>query len=96
MSHLKKMVENVDIKFQKAYEITSTMNEKLPPDIMLKLYAYYKQATKGINYIRPAGQNEVRNAFKANALFQLNNISELDAKKAYIELVEEIIQQKIM
>lgn len=89
------MVGEVDTKFQKAYEITSTMHEKLPPDIMLKLYAYYKQATKGINYVRPAGQNEVRNAFKANALFQLNNMTEKEAKIAYIELVEKIIEGKI-
>ena len=88
-------MKEVDKKFEKAYEITSSMTGKLPPDLMLKLYAYYKQATKGINYTRPAGQNEVRNAFKANALFQLNNITEEEAKIAYIELVEKIIQKKL-
>ena len=88
-------MKDVNKKFDKAYAITSSMEEKLPPDVMLKLYAYYKQATKGVNYVRSAGQNEVRNAFKANALFQLNNISEEDAKIAYVKLVEEIIQQKI-
>ncbi len=88
-------MKDINNKFEKAYSITSTMEEKLPPDVMLKLYAYYKQATKGVNYVRSAGQNEVRNAFKANALFQLNNISEEDAKIAYITLVEEIIEQKI-
>jgi len=89
------MIDAVDIKFKKAYEITSSMTEKLPPDVMLKLYAYYKQATKGINYVRHAGQNEVRNAFKANALFQLNNMTEKEAKIAYVELVEKIIKAKI-
>ena len=88
-------MESLDRKFEKAYEITSSMNEKLPPDTMLKLYAYYKQATKGVNYIRSAGQNEVRNGFKANALFQLKNMTEQEAKLAYITLVEEIIQQKL-
>ena len=87
--------KELDKKFNKAYDITSSMTEKLPPDVMLKLYAYYKQATKGINYARSSGQNEVRNAFKANAIFQLNNISEEEAKIAYIELVEKIIQKKI-
>jgi len=88
-------MKDVNKKFAKAYSITSSMKEKLPPDVMLKLYAYYKQATKGVDYVRSAGQNEVRNAFKANALFQLNNISEEDAKIAYITLVEQIIKQKI-
>jgi diazepam-binding inhibitor (GABA receptor modulating acyl-CoA-binding protein) len=88
-------MKEVDKKFKQAYKITSSMTEKLPPDVMLKLYAYYKQATKGINYTRLAGQNEVRNAFKANALFQLKNMTEKEAKIAYITLVEEIIQQKL-
>ena len=43
-------MEDVDYKFQKAYEITSSMNEKLPPDTMLKLYAYYKHATRGVHF----------------------------------------------
>tara|TARA_R110002073_G_scaffold14998_1_gene60095 strand:+ start:14109 stop:14378 length:270 start_codon:yes stop_codon:yes gene_type:complete len=88
-------MKEVDRKFQKAYKITSSMTKKLPQDTMLKLYAYYKQATKGSNYRKPSGDNEVRNAFKLNALFQLNNISETDAKKKYTQLVEEIIQKKI-
>jgi acyl-CoA-binding protein len=88
-------MEEVDYKFQKAYEITSSMTEKLPPDTMLKLYAYYKHATRGIQFVRPSGENNVRNAFKLNAIFQLNNITEEDAKKEYIKLVEEIIHRKI-
>lgn len=88
-------MKEIERKFQIAYEISSSMTDKLPPDTMLKLYAYYKQATKGVNYKRSAKQNEVRNAFKANALFQLKNISEDEAKIAYIKLVEEITNQKI-
>lgn len=88
-------MEEVDYKFQKAYEITSSMTEKLPPDTMLKLYAYYKHATRGIHVVRPTGENNVRNAFKLNAIFQLNNITEEEAKKEYIKLVEKIIHHKI-
>ena len=88
-------MEEVDYKFQKAYEITSSMTEKLPPDTMLKLYAYYKHAARGIHVVRPTGENNVRNAFKLNAIFQLNNITEEEAKKEYIKLVEKIIHHKI-
>ena len=88
-------MEDVDYKFQKAYEITSSMTEKLPPDTMLKLYAYYKHATRGIHILRPSGENNVRNAFKLNAIFQLNDITEAEAKLEYIKLVEEIIHRKI-
>lgn len=88
-------MEEIDVKFKEAYEISSSMKEKLPPDIMLKLYAYYKQATRGNKYTRPSGDNEIRNAFKLNAWFQVNMLNEEEAKKRYINLVEEITQQKI-
>ena len=66
------MGKDLDKEFEKAYEISSTTNIKLPPDIMLKFYAYYKQATKGNNYEEPSGEVKLRNAFKLNAWFQLN------------------------
>ena len=88
-------MEELNAKFQKAYEVSSSMKEKLPPDIMLKLYAYYKQATKGTKYTKPSGDNEIRNAFKLNAWFQVNSMTEEEAKIRYISLVEEITQQPL-
>ena len=88
-------MKNVDEKFRKAYEISSAMKEKLPPDLMLKLYAYYKQATKGTRYTKPSGDDEIRNAFKLNAWFQVNSLSEEEAKKHYIQLVEKITREII-
>ena len=88
-------MEELNAKFQKAYQVSSSMKEKLPPDIMLKLYAYYKQATKGNKYTKPSGDNEVRNAFKLNAWFQVNSMTEEEAKIRYIKLVEEITQKPL-
>ncbi|SNR63196.1 Acyl-CoA-binding protein [Lutibacter agarilyticus] len=81
------MGNNLDKKFEEAYKIASETTIKLPPDIMLQFYAYYKQATKGSNYMQPSGNVELRNAFKLNAWFQLNHLTEKEAKKAYIKLV---------
>jgi diazepam-binding inhibitor (GABA receptor modulating acyl-CoA-binding protein) len=81
------MKTQLDIEFEEAYSIASTTKIKLPPDIMLQFYAYYKQATKGNNYEEPSGDVELRNAFKLNAWFQLNHLSEKNAKKIYIDLV---------
>ena len=81
------MGNNLDIKFEEAYKIASETTIKLPPDIMLQFYAYYKQATKGNNYIQPTGNVELRNAFKLNAWFQLNHLTDKEAKEAYIKLV---------
>ncbi len=88
-------MKELNEKFDRAFEITSAMTQKLPPDIMLKFYAYYKLATKGRTYSTPSGKSPLRNAFKLNAMFQLDNLSENEAKQKYIELVEKITNQKI-
>jgi len=79
--------KELNINFEKAYEIASKTDIKLPPDVMLQFYAYYKQATKGNNYESPSGDIQLRNAFKLNAWFQLNHLSENEAKIEYIKLV---------
>ena len=88
------MSKELDIKFEEAYKISSTTTLKLPPDIMLQLYAYYKQATKGTNYQQPSGKVELRNAFKLNAWIQLRQISEDEAKKEYIGLVNKYLKNQ--
>ncbi|GAA4963219.1 acyl-CoA-binding protein [Algibacter aquimarinus] len=77
--------ENLDIEFQDAVKRVNSHTEPFPADTLLKLYAYYKKATN--NYGRPSSKKPIINAFKTNALFQVENISEDDAKRTYVELV---------
>ncbi|MFA5297440.1 MAG: acyl-CoA-binding protein [Lutibacter sp.] len=86
------MSKEIDIEFEEAYKISSTATLKLPPDIMLRLYAYYKQATKGTKYQQPSGNVNLKNAFKLNAWFQVSHISEVEAKKEYIRLVNKYLK----
>ena len=86
---------DLDRKFIKAFEIASAMTEKLPSDVMLRFYAYYKHATSKDSFEQPSGNSEVRNAFKLNAWFQINNISVEESKQKYIELVEQYTNRKI-
>ncbi len=88
-------MSDLDKKFKHAFEIASAMTKKLPPDIMLQFYSYYKHATSKDSVVIPSGNNIVRNAFKLNAYFQLSNITADEAKKKYIELVEKYTDQKI-
>lgn len=81
------MGKNLDKEFEEAYNISSNTNKKLPPDIMLALYAYYKQATKGNNYEQGSGDVQLRNSFKLNAWIQLSHLTSEEAKKEYINLV---------
>lgn len=86
------MDDDLNIRFKEAYKLASKTNIKLPPDIMLQFYAFYKQATKGNNYEEPSGDVELRNAFKLNAWFQLNHLNEDEAKLEYINLVNKYLK----
>ena len=77
--------EDLDIEFQNAVNRVNVHTEPFPADILLKLYAYYKKATN--DYGRPKSKEALINAFKTNALFQVKNISEDEAKRVYIDLV---------
>ncbi len=88
-------MEDLDRKFNKAFELASAMTEKLPPDIMLQFYSYYKHATSNDSMVIPSGNDRVRNAFKLNAYFQIANISADEAKIEYIKLAEKYTGQKI-
>tara|TARA_R110001632_G_scaffold10505_6_gene38824 strand:- start:8440 stop:8706 length:267 start_codon:yes stop_codon:yes gene_type:complete len=85
------MSANLDIKFTKAFTQLSELEEVLAPDIMLKLYAYYKQSVSGDTFSYD-GQIDVRDAFKFNAWTQLNGMSQDDAKKQYIKLAKSILK----
>lgn len=83
--------DELDNAFNKAYQKLSTTKSKLPPDVMLRLYAYYKQAVKGDVFSFDT-DNNLRNAFKFNACMQLRGVSEKQAKIEYIKLVNSIIK----
>lgn len=77
-------LNKLDSEFKLAVESINNHQDPFPADTLLKLYAYYKKATN--NYSRPNSSKPIINAFKTNALFQVDNISQEEAKKRYIEL----------
>ncbi len=83
--------EELNIAFHKAFERASSTKIQLPPDIMLRFYAYYKRATHTEGLYNPSGDSELRNAFKLNAFFQAQNLTPKEAKIKYIELVDKYI-----
>lgn len=87
------MKKDLNTRFNTACELASSTNKMLPQDIRLQFYAYYKQATKGNDYISaaPSDEVELRNAFKLNAWFQLSQLTEDQAKKEYIKLVNKYL-----
>jgi len=77
--------KELDIQFDEAVERVNDHTEPFPADFLLRLYAYYKKATN--NYGRPSSRKPIINAFKTNALFQIQDITEDEAKQEYINLV---------
>lgn len=71
--------------FEEAVSKINNHNEPFPADILLRLYAYYKVATR--DYSSPASKTPLINAFKANALFQIKDIDSNEAKQLYVECV---------
>ncbi len=78
--------EELDILFKESVAKVNAHTEPFPADFLLRLYAYYKKATN--DYGRPNSKTPIINAFKTNALFQVQKISQDEAKQVYIDLVD--------
>lgn len=87
------MKPDLDEEFNNTFNKISKLRKAIAPDIMLKFYAYYKQANFGNNFSFNSGLN-VRSAFKFNAWVQLNGMSAEDAKKEYIKLAKTVLNFK--
>ena len=83
---------DLDIAFKEAFNKISNLKKVIAPDIMLRLYAYYKQANFGNNFSFGSDLN-IKSAFKFNAWMQLNGMSAEEAKKEYIQLTNTIINR---
>ncbi len=78
--------DKLQTEFQKAVAFVSNYTDPLPPDLLLKLYAYYKIANQ--NYNNPGSKTPLINAFKVNALIQAKNLQPEEAMELYIVLVK--------
>jgi diazepam-binding inhibitor (GABA receptor modulating acyl-CoA-binding protein) len=85
--------KDLDEEFEVAFNKISELKKAVAPDVMLKFYAYYKQANFGNKFPTNNGL-DVRSAFKFNAWVQLSGMSAEDAKKEYIKLANKILIHK--
>ncbi|MAO07525.1 MAG: acyl-CoA-binding protein [Alteromonas sp.] len=79
--------KELELAFENAVNSINNHVEPFPADVLLKLYAYYKRATN--NQDSPGSSNPLINAFKTNALFQSKGLTQEEAKKRYIETVNQ-------
>lgn len=84
---------NTEELFKSASERVHNLDQKPSNDVLLKLYALYKQATEGdVTGTRPAGFD-----FKAIAKYDawagLKGMQPEEAKKSYVEFVDSLFHQ---
>lgn len=85
--------KDLDIRFEEAFELASNMTEALPQDVMLRIYAYYKQATQGTIHANRMGSHDLRDAFKTNAWMQISHLSSDEAKQLYIDTINSLTKK---
>lgn len=90
MQKSNKNFKDLDDEFEVAFNKISELKKAVTPDVMLRFYAYFKQANFGNKFAANNGL-DVRSAFKFNAWVQLNGMSAEDAKKEYIALANKIL-----
>jgi len=88
------MAKELESQFEEAFIRISETEESIPIDVVLRLYAYYKQAKKGDNFTFENNESEqdLRNAFKFNAWIQLKGMSSREAKQEYVNLVNKVLK----
>lgn len=84
------MTSKTDKLFKDAYHKASTTNVPLAPDVMLRLYAYYKQATLDYSHNFIHREMDLVRAFKFNAWKQVAHLTQEEAKILYIDLVNSL------
>ncbi|MBZ9786168.1 acyl-CoA-binding protein [Psychroflexus sp. CAK57W] len=83
--------EDLDHLFELAYIKVSETHRKFPQDVLLYFYAYYKHAKNESDLKvtqNPVDGEQLVNAFKANAMFQVKKFSERESKIKYIKLAK--------
>lgn len=84
--------EELHIKFEEAVEKASQEEQSLVPlELQLHLYAYYKRVIDE-PYVnnRSFETNDLRSAFKMNALIQVQQLTKNEARQKYIEIIENL------
>lgn len=78
-------------EFNEAKERLGTLTEDPGSDVKLKIYALFKQATVGVNKGSKPSMVDFVGRAKWNAWSELGQMSQLEAEKEYINLINQLI-----
>ncbi|MDN3707831.1 acyl-CoA-binding protein [Myroides ceti] len=84
------MDDQLNKEFLEAYKKASSTDSKIPSDVKLRIYAYYKQATSDTLQMHDNQQDDLVKAFKFNAWMQISHLTSEQAKIEYINLIKSL------
>ncbi len=85
-------MSELETQFKTAAAEAQTLTTRPSNDDLLKLYAYYKQATVGTASGKRPGFTDPVGRAKYDAWKNLGDLSAVDAMRAYVALVEKLKQ----
>lgn len=80
-------------EFQKHVSLSKTLKEDPGNEVKLQMYALFKQASIGANNTPKPGAMDIVGKFKWSAWTNLGSMSQEDARKEYIALVQKLIKE---
>ena len=87
--------KEIDILFEEAFKNAQLIpQDSVPHDIQLVLYGLYKQASFSDTKFQFNQPHDIINAFKLNAWIQVKHLSEQEAKKQYIEIINTLMKER--
>lgn len=86
---------NIQEQFEQAVKDSKSLNERPGNDVLLQLYALYKQATEGdVNLDPPANAFDFVAKAKYNAWAGLRGKSKENAMQEYVDVIEKLQRSK--
>jgi len=85
--------EEIDPSIKAKFEEVVQRAKKLPnqpPEVLLEMYGLYKQALKGDVTGKRPGRIKIRERYKYEAWTSRKGMSQEEAMKVYIELIEKL------
>ena len=84
------MSKQLKAQFKKASEEVQDIGSRPSNDVLLKLYALYKQATEGDVQGKRPGMMDIKGRAKYDAWARIEGMSADDAMQGYIDLVDSL------
>lgn len=84
------MSKQLKAQFKKASEEVQDLTSRPSNDVLLKLYALFKQATEGDVQGKRPGMMDIKGRAKFDAWAAIEGLSAEDAMQEYVDLVESL------